>query len=1062
MPSRNSIGRNRRPTARGYARLEQRLALLAWLHQRLGFAKTADLLTTVKPTDEGFDPEGHSHIHALLASRGRQLQDVTTEDLQRYDENIREHLAAMNERRTEPITLRYFQYLAALYAEIYLDRYCANPEALLQSLNEFVEDHNGSCVDNERYQRFAASDLGKMAFWMATGSGKTLLLHLNYRQFLHYHQQPLDNILLITPNEGLSWQHLQELWASNIAAERFDLNQRAGLLDGTETVRVTEITKLVMEKRGEGDSVPAEAFEGHNLIFVDEGHKGTGGDAWRAVRDALGATGFTFEYSATFGQALAAANDEALLSEYGKAIAFDYSYRYFHSDGYGKDFRILNLKDDDASEWSDTLLLANLLSFYEQQLVFVEQADKLQPYKLERPLWAFIGGSVNAVYQRKGSKRSDVLTVVRFLHLVLSNPEWAIATLQRLLDGESGLYDRDNPDSDRDLFADRFDYLHLRGREATAVYQDMLAKVMHTPGSSGLRICDLRDSEGELGLRAAGSEEYFGVINIGDTGAFKKLVEADDADIVVEIDTLNGSLFDRINEPGSSVDILVGSRKFIEGWNSWRVSNMGLLNIGRGEGSQIIQLFGRGVRLRGLDMSLQRSSALSGEHPDWIRVLETLDIFAVRADYMAQFRDYLESEGINTAAVELPLPIRLNDDFLNRGLVVPRLDEGSDFLTDETVLLERSDVVTMPVAVDMATTVERLSSRNRSIQATAGKEGTIPLQSLDLVDWNQVYLALLEYKDEKGLGNLLIRSGNLRGILETEPPVYRLHAEKSLLRPENQAACARLQEAVVNILRKYTDTLHRRRQAQWEASHLRYKTLDASEGNFRFNRGEGDRSSQYIVKVSRQNPDLAGEIKNLIDDVNTLYEEDWGSLPRIHFDRHLYQPLLLKQDGVTSSPPGLNESEHKFVTDLKDYCSAEPNALPNTAELFLLRNLGRGHGVGFFEKSGFYPDFILWIKGATQRIVFVDPHGMIHAMSYAYDDKARLHERLPDLTREVSERSQMWNVSMDSFIVSATPFNELRSRYGDGSWERTDFAEKHILFFERNGEYDYIEHILRN
>ena len=112
MPSRNSTGRNRRPTVRGYARLEQRLALLSWLHQRLGFGKTADLLTTVKPTDEGFDPEGRSHIHALLASRGGQLRDITTEDLQRYDKNIREHLEAMNEGRTEPITLRYFQYLA--------------------------------------------------------------------------------------------------------------------------------------------------------------------------------------------------------------------------------------------------------------------------------------------------------------------------------------------------------------------------------------------------------------------------------------------------------------------------------------------------------------------------------------------------------------------------------------------------------------------------------------------------------------------------------------------------------------------------------------------------------------------------------------------------------------------------------------------------------------------------------------------------------------------------------------------------------------------------------------
>jgi len=91
-----------------------------------------------------------------------------------------------------------------------------------------------------------------------------------------------------------------------------------------------EITKLVEEKCGGGVRVPVEAFEGNNLIFVDEGHKGTGGVAWRSFRESLSETGFTFEYSATFGQALTAARNDQLTAEYGKAIAFDYSYRYFY------------------------------------------------------------------------------------------------------------------------------------------------------------------------------------------------------------------------------------------------------------------------------------------------------------------------------------------------------------------------------------------------------------------------------------------------------------------------------------------------------------------------------------------------------------------------------------------------------------------------------------------------------------------------------------------------------------------------------------------------------------
>ena len=171
-------------------------------------------------------------------------------------------------------------------------------------------------------------------------------MHLNYRQFLHYNNAALDNILLITPNEGLSEQHLQELALSDIPAKRFVLNESGLLLPRRNTVRVLEITKLAQEKRGRGERVPVEAFSGNNLIFVDEGHKGSGGAAWLKLRNALGATGFTFEYSATFGQALTAARNDPLTIEYGKAIVFDYSYRYFYGDGYGKDFRILNLAEE--------------------------------------------------------------------------------------------------------------------------------------------------------------------------------------------------------------------------------------------------------------------------------------------------------------------------------------------------------------------------------------------------------------------------------------------------------------------------------------------------------------------------------------------------------------------------------------------------------------------------------------------------------------------------------------------------------------------------------------------
>ena len=209
--------------ARSYARLELRLTLLSWLHALLGYADTKGLLDDIRPAREGFDGDGRSYICQRLSSRDG--LKIPPADLKRYDDNIREHLAGMNAGRTLPITLRYFQYLAALYTEMFLDRYDQSPAALLASLNRHVGALNSNLRAGEPAERYEESDLNKLAFWMATGSGKTLLLHLNYRQFLHYNREPLDNILLITPNDGLTQQHLDELEASGIPARRLDLNE---------------------------------------------------------------------------------------------------------------------------------------------------------------------------------------------------------------------------------------------------------------------------------------------------------------------------------------------------------------------------------------------------------------------------------------------------------------------------------------------------------------------------------------------------------------------------------------------------------------------------------------------------------------------------------------------------------------------------------------------------------------------------------------------------------------------------------------------------------------------
>jgi hypothetical protein len=1040
-----------------YVKLEKRLALLAWLNSLFGYKSNRDVLADMKEAAEGFDASGRSYVYHRLEARGEKV-GISLADLTRYDDNIREHLRAMNVRRSEPITLRYFQHLAVLYTEIFLDWYFHRRGEMIRSLNRFVDERNAArTIADLMDTKFSEPDLKKLAFWMATGSGKTLIMHVNYRQFLHYNPEKavLDNILLITPNEGLSDQHMAEMAASDIPSRRFDLNESGLMTTARDMVRVIEITKLVEEKRGGGVSVPVEAFEGNNLIFVDEGHKGSGGEAWRSFREALGETGFTFEYSATFGQALTAAKNDQLTAEYGKAIVFDYSYRYFYGDGYGKDFRILNLQEETTEDRTEALLLGNLLCFYEQQRMFEEQKPALRPYNLEKPLWVFVGSTVNAVYMEDKQKRSDVLTVARFLHHILENRDgWAVGTIERLMEGKTGLV----TPGGQDVFEGKFKYLRETGRSPGKMYRDILVRVLHAPSGGGLHLCDIRGSAGELGLKAGGAEDYFGLIYIGDTSTFKKLVEEDDSGITLEEDAVTGSLFDCINEPDTSIDILIGAKKFMEGWNSWRVSNMGLLNIGRKEGSEIIQLFGRGVRLRGKGFSLKRSSALEGKHPDHVGLLETLNIFAVRANYMSQFREYLEKEGIETEGdVELPLGIKPNQDFLAKGLVVPRVPEDRSFVQETDILLEPD--ASAQVRVDLSLKVQALESGAdgvTDVAVSAGRDVPIPAASLDFVDWQKVYLELLEYKERKGLVNLAIRPETPRKIVAKSEParLYTLVADESLVAPGSFADTALLHDATVSILKKYTDRFYRMRQERWDSEHMVYTELEGDDPNFR----------DYTVRISRGEAGLIKAIQELIEEGDRIYRQDTQELPSIHFDRHLYQPLLVERgDRVKSEPRGLNESERQFVDDMRMYCRSEKDKSLAHKEVYLLRNLSRGKGIGFFEKRGFYPDFILWIKDdSSQRIVFIEPHGMLHADAYMHDDKARLHESLSRLSREIGERVRLKNVVLDSFIISATSYEDLRLKYDDGTWDKSRFAEAHILFFERSDEYNYLAHVMDN
>ncbi|MGK7630635.1 DEAD/DEAH box helicase family protein, partial [Salmonella enterica] len=143
---------------------------------------------------------------------------IDLDELRRYDLNIVKHWQQITEHRNlkedTVLNMKYFQYLSLLFTEIYLDWYFNRKQELLDGLNSelniYNAENNETAKDRaNQFKSYILDDLNKLAYWNATGSGKTLLLHVNILQYLHYYQNGNthhypDKIILLTPDERLS------------------------------------------------------------------------------------------------------------------------------------------------------------------------------------------------------------------------------------------------------------------------------------------------------------------------------------------------------------------------------------------------------------------------------------------------------------------------------------------------------------------------------------------------------------------------------------------------------------------------------------------------------------------------------------------------------------------------------------------------------------------------------------------------------------------------------------------------------------------------------------------
>ena len=655
----------------------------------------------------------------------------------------------------------------------------------------------------------------------------------------------------------------------------------------------------------------------------------------------------------------------------------------------------------------------------------------------------FVGSSVNAVRSEKGRKVSDVIDILLFFDRFIANEgNRSLQAIERILSGKSGMVNKQN----EDIFINRFAYLSSLGWNSQRIFDD-LRTLLFGNSHGALHLDNLKGVDGEIGLRL-GEGEYFGVINVGDTNELEKLCIENGLDISKK--EFADSLFAKIDDKESPLNLLIGAKKFTEGWSSWRVSTMGLMNVGKKEGSQIIQLFGRGVRLKGKDFSLKRSRAYDQGIEARLQSVETLGIFGIKADYMRQFKAYLEEEGVPTdERVEFVLPVIRDTHYKKHRLKVLRLKKEKSFKKEVFLSLdyENEKRIFKKVVLNLYQQVEQMEKSNVKSQKIHFEEAKLTDEHIAFLDTDRIFFEIERYKSERNWSNLSIRAETIESLLRHHD-WYTLHIPGVQLKLNGFDDIKRIEEIVIALLKLYTKAFYEYKKAEWESRFMEYVELDEKDANFIDN---------YRVSIEEKETDIIQRLRTLEQLLieKDLDEAKFKNIARsdfraVVFDRHLYNPLLHKGKGLITlsiTPVELNDGEVAFVEDLKRFVLAEPDCLENT-ELFLLRNRSKV-GVGFFEAGNFYPDFIMWlIRDSRQYIVFIDPKGLRN-VDVQGGGKVNFYKEIKELEKRLGEDG----VILESFIVSATSFNALSDV--QSALGKEELEKKHVLF-QKDDRQSYI------
>ncbi|GAA7962423.1 DEAD/DEAH box helicase family protein [Helicobacter pylori] len=481
----------------------------------------------------------------------------------------------------------------------------ANCDFANKKLNPLLKSHfkvENHCV---RFENF----INRLAFYMATGSGKTIviiklveLLSVAIRMGLI----PKKNIMFFSANEHLIKQFEKEIEKYNRSkdySKQIDFKDLKSVTNkdfhhAPKNSFIEKITlfyyraDLMNDEESKENLLNYEDYwdNGENYVILDEAHKGNKTESKRqAIFSLLSLKGFLFNFSATFTE-----ESDLITAVYNLSVG------EWVKLGYGKESVLLKknnlnafkeLKDLNDREKEIALLKALLL-------LGMQKRYQTEGY-FHDPLMLVFTHSVNV-------ENSDAEIFFKTLARVIENDDGSDFLkakedlLEELKDPEFLFSDGRNKDYKVKVFKEGLKSMDFKGLKEAVFYAN----------SGHIEVIINPKNNQEIAFKLNTSDKVFCLIKIGDITEWicEKLKSV--KVVSKNLSFKEESYFSQIDK--SSINILVGSRAFDTGWDSTRPSVILFLNIGLDDDAKklVKQSFGRGVRIESVKNQRQRLAYL--------------------------------------------------------------------------------------------------------------------------------------------------------------------------------------------------------------------------------------------------------------------------------------------------------------------------------------------------------------------------------------------------------------------------------------------------------------------